>query len=115
MDFMHGNDEERLDALFRAYHDACRAPEPSANFMPTIWARIESRQNFTFSFRRMASAFVTAAVALSVALGVYMALPHSNNPNYYSQTYIEALADANPIETPDIVGPVRLDLSEPGR
>jgi hypothetical protein len=114
MNSMHGNDEERLDVLFRAYRDACPDPDPSANFMPNIWARIESRQSVTFSLRRMASAFVTAAVALSIAMSVYLALPHSN-PNYYSQTYIEALADANPLETPDIVGPAKLDISDPAR
>ena len=107
---MRGNDDERLEALFRAYRDACPEPEASANFMPTLWGRIESRQTFLFSFRRMANAFVTAAVALSIALGVYMSIPRSvagTNP----ETYIEALADANPLDTPDIVGPVRLDLN----
>jgi len=106
---MRGNDDERLDALFRAYRDACPDPEPSPNFMPALWGRIESRQTFTFSFRRMANGFVTAAVALSIALGVYMSIPRSN-PSAY-QTYIEALADANPLDTPDIVGPVSLDLT----
>ena len=107
---MRGNEDEKLDALFRAYRDACPDPEASANFMPTPWARIDSRQTFLFSFRRMANAFVTAAVALSIALGVYMSIPRSN-PNANSETYIEALAAANPIETPDIVGPVRIDLN----
>ncbi len=104
MNAMRGSDDEKLDALLRAYGE-CPAPEPSANFMPTLWARIESRQSFTFSFRRMASAFVTAALALSVALGVYMSIPRST-PSYYSQTYVEALAEANSLDTPDIVGPV---------
>ena len=111
---MRGNDEERLDALFRAYRDACPTPEASANFMPNLWARIESRQSFTFSFRRMASALVTAAVALSIALSVYMAIPRSN-PNYYSQSYIEALAEADPLDAPEFVVPVHLDLSDPAR
>ncbi len=106
---MRGNDEERLDALFRAYRDACPDPEASANFMPTLWSRIESRQSFTFSFRRMASGFVTAALALSIALGVYMSLPGSNTG--YTGTYIEALAEANPLDAPDIVSPARLDLN----
>ena len=70
---MRGNDDERLDALFQAYRDACPDPEASANFMPTLWSRIDSRQTFLFSFRRM--------------------------------------ANANPLETPDIVGPVPLDLT----
>jgi hypothetical protein len=107
---MRGNDEEKLDALFRAYRDACPTPEVSANFMPTLWGRIESRQSFTFSIRHMANAFVTAAVALTIALGVYMYMPHGS-PSH--QTYIEALAEANPLDTPDIVGPVQVEL--PGR
>jgi hypothetical protein len=108
MNAMRGNDEQRLDALFRAYAKACPAPEPSVNFMPNLWQRIESRQTFTFSFRRMANALTTAAVALSIALGVYMSIPRSN-PNSYS-SYIEALADANSLDTPEIVGPAQLDV-----
>jgi len=106
-------DEERLDALFRAYRNACPAPEASANFMPELWQSIEARQSFAFSFRRVANALVPAAVALSIALGAYAYTPRhiSSAP----QTYIEALAEANPIDTPDIVGPVRLDLSDPAR
>ena len=107
MDFMRGNEEERLDALFRAYHAACPTPEASANFMPELWRKIESRQTYTFSFRRMANAFVTAAVALTIALGVYMYVPHSNP--YSPRTYVEALAEANPLDTPDIVEPVHLE------
>jgi len=108
---MRGNDDEKLDALFRAYRDACPDPEVSANFMPTLWARIESRQTFLFSFRRMANAFVTAAVALSIALGVFMSIPRST-PTSTPETYVEALADANPLDNPDIVSPAaRVDLN----
>lgn len=113
MEHMRGDNEQRLDALFRAYRDACPTPEASANFMPNLWQRIEARQTYTFSFRRMANAFVTAALALSLGLGVYMFIPHSNA--YSPQSYIEALAEANPLDTPDIVGPVHLELTDPGR
>ena len=114
MDLMHGSSDDQLDQLFRAYRDACPAPEPRSDFMPRLWRRIEARQSFAFSFRRMANALVTAAMAASVALGVYMAMPHAApaNSGYYA-TYVEALADANNIDTPDIVAPVRLDLTEP--
>jgi len=114
MNAMRKSDDEKLDALFRAYARACPAPEPSANFMPDLWQRIESRQSYSFSFRRMVNAFVTAAVALSIALGVYMSVL-SSNPNYSSQGYLEALADANPLDAPEIVTQASLDLSEPGR
>ena len=108
---MRGNDDERLDALFLAYRDACPEPEASANFMPNLWARIEARQTFLFSFRRMANAFVTAAVALSIAFGVYMTVPRPVQVST-PETYVEALAAAQPLDNPDIVSPsVRLDLN----
>ena len=106
---MHGSDDQQLDALFRAYHDACGAPEASANFMPNLWARIESRQRFTFSFRRVANALTTAAVALSLLLGVYMAIPRSSSIDY-NQTYVEALAEANTSDVMELVNPATLEL-----
>ena len=113
MNSMRGNDDEKLDALFRAYRDACPAPEPSANFMPKLWHGSNRARRFTFSFRRMANALVTAAVALSIALGVYMSMPESE-PNY-SQTYIEALAEANSLDAPEIAGTMHLDPADQGR
>jgi hypothetical protein len=112
---MRGNDEERLDALFRAYREACPDREPSPNFMPHLWQRIEARQTMTFSLRRMAGGFVTAALALSVALGVFMSIPQHSNQTSVPQSYIEALADAQPLDTPEIVGTVSLDLTDPGK
>jgi len=109
---MRGSDEERLDALFRAYGEI-PTPEPSANFMPDLWAKIESRQRVAFSFRRMAGAFVTAALALSAALAIYLAIPPSNQA-YYSQTYVEATSNGN-LNTADIVGPLLSDFSDSGR
>jgi hypothetical protein len=113
VDPIRGKDDERLDALFGAYRRACPTPEPSANFMPNLWQRIESRQTVTFTFRRMANAFVTAAVAMSIALGVYMAIPRAQTA--VPTSYIEALAESRPLDTPDFVGPVHLDLAERGR
>ena len=109
MNFIHGSDDQQLDALFRAYHDACAAPEAGANFMPNLWARIESRQRFTFSFRRVANALTTVAVALSLVLGIYMAIPRSNSIDY-TQTYVEVLAEANATYSVDLVNPATLDL-----
>jgi hypothetical protein len=111
MDAMRSS-EERLDALLLAFRD-CPAPEPSVNFMPDLWARIESRQRVTFSLRRTAGAFVTAALALSLALGVYLAIPHSNP--YYAQTYVETLTDASLADSSDIIAPLLLDQSDPSR
>ena len=94
-----GNQGERLDALFRAYGEACVAPEPSANFMPHLWQKIEARQTFSFFFGRVARGFVTAAVAASLAMAVYLATPR-NSPAY-TATYFDVLA-ASRTDNPDL-------------
>ncbi len=109
-----GSDDEKLDALFREYAKACPDRDPSANFMPNLWGRIDTRRRQAFSFRRMANALATAALAFSIALGVYMALPHASQVNP-GQSYIEALAEANALDAPEIVGPVHLEPAEPGQ
>jgi len=109
MTSMRGNDDQRLDALFGAYREACGETDASANFMPNLWARIESRQSFSFSFRRMANAFATATVALTIALSVYMAIPNSNPAP--SQTYVEVLAAANNPDSQEFVNPVSQELN----
>ena len=113
VDPIRGKEDEKLDALFRAYREACPTPEPSTNFMPELWQRIEARQTVSFTFRRMANLFVTAALAMSIALGAYMAIPRSQTSA--SMSYIEVLAASRPLDTPDFVSPVSLDLSDRGR
>jgi hypothetical protein len=39
---------------------------------------------------------------------------HTSNPTY-SVGYLEALAEANSLDTPEIVGPATLDLNDQGR
>ena len=39
-----GELDARLDEWFAAYREACPEPEPSAGFMPRLWARIEGRR-----------------------------------------------------------------------
>jgi hypothetical protein len=105
--------DDKLDSLWRAYRAACPDQEPSANFMPGLWQRIEARRNFAFSFQRMVRGFVTVAAALTIAIGVYVSLP---SPTPASETnYLEALAEANALDTPENIGPVRLDWNEPRR
>jgi len=95
-----GNQGERLDTLFRAYREACVTPEPSANFMPQLWQRIESRQTFSFFFGRVARGFVTAAVAATLAMAVYLSVPRSSGS--YSSSYVEVLAASHSADSPDL-------------
>ncbi|MGO9229975.1 MAG: hypothetical protein ACLQKA_12320 [Bryobacteraceae bacterium] len=105
--------DDKLDSLWRAYRAACPEREPSANFMPDLWRRIDARRKFAFSFQRMMRGFVTVAAAFAIAIGVYVSLPR---PAPVSEVnYLEALAEANALDTPENVGPVRLDWNDPRR
>jgi hypothetical protein len=88
--------EERLDALFKAYRVACEPREASVNFMPELWEKIERTQSATFSFRRMAKGFVTAAAALSMVLAIigFVSSGTQVSPVYHG-SYLEALAAHN--------------------
>src|SRR5712691_9676857 len=90
-----GPDDERLDALFMAYRSACEPREVSANFMPELWQKIERVQSATFSFRRIAQGFVTAAAALSLVLAAVGFFPSHQNSAMYNASYVEALAAHN--------------------
>jgi hypothetical protein len=82
--------EARLDELFMAYRSACPDPEPSANFMPVIWARIEAREVSTNWFGSVAKALVTAALAASVILGMMISSTNQSS-SFFNATFVDAL------------------------
>ena len=91
--------EERLNSLFRAYRDACPTPEPGVNFMPELWQKIEASRSVSYSFKRLTQAFVTAAAAICLVL-VILQTTLRTQPTFYTQTYVEALADASADDSP---------------
>lgn len=94
--------EQELDRLLAAYRDACEEPEPGADFMPRLWARIEATQSWSERLWKWANGLAVAAAAASVLLVVYQVStkPHVD---YYSGTYVETLmaqteAELAPVE-----------------
>jgi hypothetical protein len=81
----------RLDELFQSYRVACPDPEPSVNFMPAMWAKIEAREVSGTIFNRVAKALVTAALGASVIMGLLSA-SYSQPASPFEGTYIQALA-----------------------
>lgn len=90
--------DEQLGRLFRAYREAFPDPEPSPEFTPGIWNRIEARQRFTLSLKRWTSAFVTAAAAMCIAMAVYMTVPDGIESPVYTTTYVDTL-ESQDVET----------------
>lgn len=87
------SDEARLDRLFEAYRDACPDFEASAEFMPQLWQKIEARQSVSLVFGRLARNLATAALALSVLLGLAVSFSGSRVVQLPSESYAEVLAD----------------------
>lgn len=87
----HQGDDARLSAFFAEYRSACPDPEPSADFMPAMWKRIEARRVATVSvFRHWAQACVMATVALTILIGVVL-IPRLQNDPAANSSYVEAL------------------------
>lgn len=85
----------RLNALFLAYREASPDPEPSVNFTPAMWAKIEAGQASTNLFGRMAKGLVTVALAATVVLGILVSTANvsstGKDTSGYNGTYLEAL------------------------
>ena len=89
-----GELDARLDEWFAAYREACPEPEPSAGFMPRLWARIEGRREYqaAAAWRRWTEAFLSLAAAACLAIMLLQVAPQSA-PVYYHSTYLDQLSE----------------------
>jgi hypothetical protein len=102
MDRMAGKND-KLDALWAEYREACPDPEPSAGFMPNLWQRIEARRtSTTFVFRRVAQVCVMATLAVTVLLAMVV-IPRLQSAPVYSATYVDVLTADHPNTYVDIL------------
>lgn len=94
MDRMHDQGDKldaQLDAMFAEYRAAFPDPEPSADFMPAMWKRIEARRVATVSiFRHWAQVCVMATLALTVLIGAVL-IPKLQADPAANASYVEAL------------------------
>jgi ferric-dicitrate binding protein FerR (iron transport regulator) len=86
--------DARLDECFAAYRDACPDPEPAADFMPRLWARIEGRRESqaAAAWRRWTEAFLSLAAAACLAIVLLQVVPQTA-PVYYHSTYLDQLSE----------------------
>lgn len=84
------NDDSGLDRLFQEYRAACPDVEPSANFLPAMWQKIEARQSFWYVFRHLGRP-VTAALAAVCLLLLVLNLISSSPTHSLVPSYTDAL------------------------
>lgn len=107
------NREHRLDQLFEAYKAACPDPEPGANFMPTMWQRIEARRSPVLQWVTMSRRALVGAMALCMVLALVMGTAFTSS-QFYQSTYIEALDDDDVPEDLAAMHPVSMESANPG-
>jgi anti-sigma-K factor RskA len=90
--------DEKLDPLWAAYREACPCAEPSAQFMPQLWQRIEARRGAVASswFRLWAEVWLVATVTLAIVMGPILIPRFQRNPTPAVQaSYVDVLAAAD--------------------
>jgi hypothetical protein len=85
------NGDSKLDQLFRTYRAACPEVEPSTNFMPQLWLRIESRHTFGFVFQSLARTTVTVCAALCLLLVFLNFVPPFRERTVQAPNYTDVL------------------------
>lgn len=106
------DENKQLDHLFEQYRTAVPDPEAGANFMPELWRKIEARQFFLVRLKKLTQAFVVAAAAICLLLGIVLQVPLSRDVPQVSGNYVDVLASANPADNLSSVG-IRIDYTEP--
>ncbi len=88
------NDESGLDQLFERYRWSCPDMEPSPNFTPALWQKIEARHSFPVFFRRLGRSFVTASAVLCLLLLLLnLAVTPQTSTNYTDALIAENSAE----------------------
>jgi len=87
--------DDKLDALWVEYRQACPDPDPAPDFLPRLWQKIDQRRNANARvFRRLTEICVLATVALTLLMGAVL-IPRIQAEAFFAGTYAEELAAAH--------------------
>jgi len=109
--------DRELDELLASYRSAVPDPDPSANFMPELWRKIEARQSLMLRVRKLTQVFVGAAAAVSLLFAMIEVVPRTSRQDLSQQemaheSYVDALAAAHPADNLAALGIVPHDSSD---
>jgi len=95
----------QLDRLLMRYRQATEFGDASPNFMPELWARIESRRSPSLMIERVGRVFAAGAVALAILAGLFTAFAPQRPTE---DTWVEAIASHQLAQNAMYFEPVRL-------
>ena len=82
---------EDLKLAFRDYGESHFDPEPSVNFTPMLWEKIEARRSSLVIMRRLTHGIVSLAMAAALVLGVFV-IPQMQDSRDLTSSYAEIVA-----------------------
>ncbi|MCC6585867.1 MAG: hypothetical protein IT168_04035 [Bryobacterales bacterium] len=88
---MMSENHDGLQHLLERYRSVCPDVEPTANFMPGLWDRIESRRGFSWKLKVYSRAIASAAAALCFAVMLLQFGAFNGSSSISESTYLEAL------------------------
>ena len=95
---------DKLDALWVEYRDACPDPEPSAGFMPRMWQRIEARRvAMTFTLPPRWCRLGAGHGGLAIVLGAVVIPRSAEAAAGIRRHYVDVLAADHPNTYVDIL------------
>jgi hypothetical protein len=100
-----------LGALFARYRASVPDPDPSVNFMPELWRKIEARQSLMVRIRKLTQVFVGAAAAVCLLFAMIEVIPGAASPEIHG-SYVDVLAAANPADNIAALGIVTRDSAD---
>ncbi|HEY3742170.1 MAG TPA: hypothetical protein VGL53_20095 [Bryobacteraceae bacterium] len=103
-----------LQQLFKGYGEFHEDVEPSKDFMPRLWAKIEARRSPWFAMQRMARLMVVTAMAAALLMGaVLIPMMESQKPaGFYADVVAHDTLKADQeyaasVSLPDLEAPHR--------
>ncbi len=87
-----------LNDLFAGYKATMPDLDPSPDFMPELWRKIEARQSLVVRIKRLTQVFVAAAAAICVVLGLLLTMPRTDKAPI-NGNYVDVLAEIQPAES----------------
>jgi len=90
--------DQELDRLMARYAQCVSAPEPGANFMISVWQRIEARRGVSFKLAAYARVLAIGAASMCLAAALFE-LSASRPDSFSSSHYVDMLDDDDAAET----------------
>jgi hypothetical protein len=106
--------DHQYENVFRAYRHASPDPEPSPDFMPGLWRKIDARRRSRFQFLHLSRLFLSGAAAVWLLIAGVLLIPSGQSPSIH-QSYVDVLAHTEEAEAWSYAEVLHGEIGESGQ